>query len=192
MELNVDAWVDTPADGVVIVDGSRESEFEERLAASSRLAFRIALAVLHNAADAEDVAQEALVKAHHNFHRLRDHERFRTWLVRITWRLAMGQLRAGARREKYEQQACPPCRETPTIEEAVASHEIQQHIEAAIDALPEKLRMTLVLAAIEGYDTAETAHLLGVPEGTVKSRLYLARKRLAERLQWLVIGTKNG
>jgi RNA polymerase sigma-70 factor, ECF subfamily len=189
-ELNVNAWVDTAAEGVGTFENSRESEFQDRLAASSRLAFRVAVAILHNAADAEDVAQEALVKAYHNFHRLRDRERFRSWLVRITWRLSMDRFRASMRREKYEQQARPPRVCAPTVEEAVASLEIQQHIERAIDKLPGKLRMTLILAAIEGYDTAEVAGLLRVPEGTVKSRLYLARKQLAERLQWLVIDTR--
>jgi RNA polymerase sigma-70 factor, ECF subfamily len=191
-EVNVNAWVGTTAEGVVTFENSRESEFQERLAASSRLAFRVALAVLHNAADAEDIAQEALVKAYHHFHRLRDPDRFRAWLVRVTWRLAADRIRATVRREKYEQQLCPPHAEAASVEEAVASREIQQHIERAVDALPEKLRMTLILAAVEGYDTAEVARLLGVPEGTVKSRLHLARKKLAERLQWLVTGTRNG
>ena len=55
----------------------------------------------------------------------------------------------------------------------------------AIDALPEKLRLVIVLFAIEGHDVAEVARLLDVPEGTVKSRLFLARKGLARSLQCL-------
>jgi RNA polymerase sigma-70 factor, ECF subfamily len=188
----VSAWVDTPAEGVVIVESWHEGEFQDLLLASSRLAFQVALAVLHNVSDAEDVAQEALIRAHRNFQRLRAPERFRAWLVRTTWRLAMDRFRASLRRAKYEQEACPSGMQAPSVEEAVALREIQIHVERAIDALPEKLRMTLILAAIEGYDTAETAQLLGVPEGTVKSRLHLARKQLAERLQWLVIDTRNG
>ena len=49
---------------------------------------------------------------------------------------------------------------------------------AAIDALPEKLRVTIVLASIEGHDVREVSALLGIPEGTVKSRLFLARQQL--------------
>ena len=59
----------------------------------------------------------------------------------------------------------------------------------AIDALPEKLRIVIVLAAIHGHDVREAAQLLGLPEGTVKSRLFLARKGLAQRLQCLVPDT---
>ena len=55
----------------------------------------------------------------------------------------------------------------------------------AIDSLPEKLRRVIVLASIEGHDVAEVGRLLGIPAGTVKSRLFLARQRLREHLQWL-------
>jgi len=59
----------------------------------------------------------------------------------------------------------------------------------AIEDLPEKLRLVTVLAALEGHDVAEVARLLRVPEGTVKSRLFLARKRLAESLRCLANDT---
>ena len=61
-----------------------------------------------------------------------------------------------------------------------------------MDELPEKLRIVVVLAGVEGYDTREVAALLGLPEGTVKSRLYAARKQLAERLRWIASDTRVG
>ena len=54
----------------------------------------------------------------------------------------------------------------------------------AIDALPIKLRMVLILASIEGHEVKDVACLLGIPKGTVKSRLFMARQRLKEQLQW--------
>ena len=66
-----------------------------------------------------------------------------------------------------------------------AENERAAHLWTAIDALPEKLRIVIVLSAIEGHDTREVSALLTIPEGTVRSRLFLARKALAERLQWL-------
>ncbi len=59
------------------------------------------------------------------------------------------------------------------------------HLWDAIDDLPDKLRVVIVLSGIEGHDTREVGSLLGIPEGTVRSRLFMARKALAERLQWL-------
>jgi DNA-directed RNA polymerase specialized sigma24 family protein len=74
-----------------------EREFEERLADSGTLAVRVAYGVLRNREDAEDVAQEALVRAYRRFRSLRDVARFRSWLVRITSRLALDYQRAARR-----------------------------------------------------------------------------------------------
>lgn len=166
-----------------------DREFEQRLADCSTLAFRVAMGVLHNREDAEDVAQEALLRAYKNFYRLRERERFRAWLTRIAWRLAIDRWRATARRERREVAAA----ETPpslTVEELATWSEFQQHLERAMDELPEKLRLVLILAAIEGQKLREVARLAGLPQGTVKSRLHLARKQLAEKLKWFARDTK--
>lgn len=169
----------------VTQDESLEREFEERLADSGTLAFRIAYSVLRNRADAEDVAQEALVRAYQRFHALRARDKFRSWLVRICWRLALNHRRGSKRREARETAVvvtAPP----ETVEEMAAHSEFQRRLFAAMDALPEKLRIALVLSGIQGYDTREVAALLGVPEGTVKSRIHAARQRLSDRLSELM------
>lgn len=166
-------------------------EFERELPEAARLAFRVALGVLRNRAEAEDVAQETLLRAFRNFHRLRDPARFRPWLVRVAWRLALDRVRSDRRRQQRELAFAEPKRES-TAEEIAASREFENHLRAAVDELPEKLRLILVLSAIEGYATREVAELLCVPEGTVKSRLFLARKRLTEKLKWLVQDIKAG
>src|SRR5215216_3956084 len=78
-------------------------EFEARLRDSGTLAFRVAYGVLRHREDAEDVAQEAFVKAHRSFRQLRDRERFRAWLVRATWRLALDRRRGDRRRTAREE-----------------------------------------------------------------------------------------
>jgi RNA polymerase sigma-70 factor (ECF subfamily) len=166
--------------GFIGVDDGLEREFECRLCESSTLAFRVAFSVLRHRQDAEDVAQEALVRAHRSFHQLRDRERFRAWLVRTTWRLAIDHLRSTRRRTAREQLHVLNTGSS-TDDVAVAS-ERASHLWAAIDALPEKLRIVVVLAAMDGHDIREVAALLDVPEGTVKSRLFMARKKLKERL----------
>src|SRR5476649_429656 len=87
------------AGGLVTVDQDLEQEFETRLVESSTLAFRVAYGVLRHRQDAEDVAQEAFVKAYRRFNQLRDRDRFRAWLVRMTWRLAIDRQRNDRRRE---------------------------------------------------------------------------------------------
>src|SRR5262245_19224156 len=77
----------------VAVNAGLEQEFEARLVESARLAFRVAFSVLRHRHDAEEVAQEAFVKAYRRFSQLRDRDRFRAWLVRMTWRLALDRQR---------------------------------------------------------------------------------------------------
>src|SRR6187455_3310963 len=90
------------AGSLVTVDEDLEREFETRLVESSTLAFRVAYGVLRHRQDAEDVAQEAFVKAYRSFRELRDRDRFRAWLVRMTWRLAIDRQRSNRRRAVRE------------------------------------------------------------------------------------------
>jgi RNA polymerase sigma-70 factor (ECF subfamily) len=160
-------------------------EFEERLAECGPLAFRVARGVLRNTADAEDAAQEALLRAYRCFHRLRDPNSFRGWLVRIAFRLALDRARSSKRREQRETLWSQPERQprAATVEEMAASNEFQAKLDRALDELPEKQRLALLLSAMEGHTIEEVAKLLGVPIGTVKSRIFLARKQLAEKLR---------
>jgi RNA polymerase sigma-70 factor (ECF subfamily) len=156
-------------------------EFEERLLECGTLAFRVARGVMHNAADAEDVAQEALLRAYRRFDRLRDRTRFRAWLVRTTFRLALDQTRSAHRREQRETLWAVESPK-PTAEDLAASSEFGQRLTEAMETLPQKLRLVLLLASIDGHSSEEVAELLQVPVGTVKSRLHSARKQLAEKL----------
>lgn len=160
-------------------------EFEALLAECGPLAFRVAQGVLRNAADAEDVAQEAFLRAYHKFDRLQDVTRFRAWLVRITFRLALDCWRSSRRRERRETEWSLPGQKPalPTAEQIAVSSEFQARLEKALEELPEKFRVVLLLAAIQGYTLEEVAGMLGVPLGTIKSRLFLARKQLAEKLR---------
>jgi RNA polymerase sigma-70 factor (ECF subfamily) len=160
-------------------------EFEERLAEYGPLAFRVARGVLRNTADAEDVAQEALLRAYKSFDRLRDRNRFSGWLVRISFRLALDRLRSAKRRERRDALWSQPAHLPPpaTAEDVAASNQFQGRLERALEELPEKLRMVLLLSAMDGYTIEEIAGMIGVPLGTVKSRIFIARKKLAEKLR---------
>src|SRR5882672_6436238 len=133
---------------LVTAEDVLEREFGERLRESSSLAFRVAFGVLRHREDAEDVAQEAFAKAYRSFHQLRDRERFRAWLVRLTWRLAIDRLRRDRRREirEFAQLDTSPGVST---EETVDARRRSAELWRAIDALPEKLRIVTVLAGIE-------------------------------------------
>lgn len=158
------------------------AEFEALLGEAVPLAYRVARAVLRNSADAEDVAQEALLRAYRRWDRLRDRARFRAWLVRIAFRLALDRVRSAKRRTVREtlwSETAPP----PSTEDIARESELHGRLQAALAELPDKFRLALLLSAMEGHTMEEVAALLGLPLGTVKSRIFVARKRLAEKLR---------
>lgn len=155
-----------------------EREFERLLMECSTLAFRVAYGVLRQRQDAEDVAQEAFIKAHRHFRYLRQRDSFRAWLVRTTWRLALDRQRADRRRLRRES-------EHARVAQGMAQDPFTANdVWRIIDALPNKLRLAMTLAAIDGHDIRTVARLLGTPEGTVKSRLFKAREYIKESLGW--------
>jgi len=147
-------WADGLSGTLVNLDDVLEREFEDRLRESTTLAFRVAYGVLRNRQDAEDVAQDAFAKAHRSFRQLRDRDRFRAWLVRMTWRLAIDRWRSDRRRTIREQSVEMPA--VATTEAVAVARERSAHLYRAIDALPEKLRVVVVLAAIEEHDLRES------------------------------------
>jgi RNA polymerase sigma-70 factor (ECF subfamily) len=161
---------------------ARRREFEQRIEECGTLAFRVARGVLHNASDAEDVAQEAMLRAYRRFSRLRDPSRFRAWLVRISFRLALDRGRSARRREQRETVWAIDL-PRPTAEDVAASNEFERRLQEAMVSLPEKSRLVLLLTSMDGHSLEEVAELLQVPLGTVKSRLHSARKQLAEKLR---------
>src|SRR5262249_4393641 len=161
----VGRWPGAP--GVLLsADPSLDREFDERLRDSSGLAFSIAYGVLRNRQDAEEVAQDAFARAFRRFAQLRDRQRFRGWLTRMTWRLAIDRWRADRRRAAREQATAidPIAPIAPSAEQVAEARERAAIVWRAIDELPDKLRQTIVLSAIEGHETREVAALLGIPE----------------------------
>jgi RNA polymerase sigma-70 factor (ECF subfamily) len=122
-----------------------------------------------------------LTNAHGRLAQLRDPERLRSWLVRMAWRLAINRRKSDERRRKREDAASDVG--AITTEDQALSAERIERLWTAIDGLPEKLRMVVVLASIQEHDLSRVASALDIPEGTVKSRLFKARRLLRERLE---------
>jgi RNA polymerase sigma-70 factor, ECF subfamily len=169
---------------LVTQDLALEREFEQAVRESGELAVRVAFGVLRQRQDAEEVAQEAFARAYRRFAGLRERQQFRAWIVRVTWRLAIDRWRGDRRRQVREQTAAEHAG-AANVEDLAAEAERSALLWKAIDALPEKLRIVVVLSALQEHDVREVARLLDIPEGTVKSRLFLARKELARSLTCL-------
>jgi RNA polymerase sigma-70 factor (ECF subfamily) len=179
----MDGYAERLVGRLVTADEEAAREFESRLVESSTLAVRVAYSVVRNRSDAEDIAQDAFVRAHRAFARLRERDRFRAWLVRMTFRIALDWKRGHRRRDAREDAVARLRPPIVDAERELIDSDRSMRLWTAIDALPEKLRIVIVLAAIEGHGMKDVAALLGIPEGTVKSRLFDAKRRLQERLR---------
>lgn len=148
------------------------------------LAFRIAYRILRNKEDAEDAAQEAFVQVYRSLPTFQHRSNFRTWFYRIVVRTAMAHLPTTPTEpleKSLEAEVLERAYEDP--EKIVLAHEKERLFDWAIEQLPPDWRAILVLREIEGLSYAEIAEILGIPIGTVESRLFRARKRLRQLLE---------
>ncbi|MGA3038177.1 MAG: RNA polymerase sigma factor [Vulcanimicrobiaceae bacterium] len=159
------------------------ADFEHRVQENQRTVYRIAYSVLRNQEDAQDVTQETFLRAHEKLAALRDPARFRTWVAQIGRRLALNRLRTNARARRREQAATSSVEPQAIDIAGIAEDRVfAERVRSAIDRLPGKLREVVMLSAIEDLDHADIARVLQIPEGTVRSRLHLARKQLLRTL----------
>jgi RNA polymerase sigma-70 factor (ECF subfamily) len=157
------------------------TEFEQRVRECHRLVFHVAYAVLSDRADAEEVVQDAFFRAYRKLSGLREPQKFRAWVARMGYRLALNRWRAATRARRrdtswHEMTAGAQ----GNVESIVAEREMQQRLKEEITRLPKKLRAVMILSAVEELDTRDIAGVLRIPEGTVRSRLHLARKALLQ------------
>jgi RNA polymerase sigma-70 factor (ECF subfamily) len=160
---------------------SPEAGFGECVAENQRRVFQIAYSVLGNAADAEDVSQEAFLRAYQKCASLREAEKFRAWVNRIVFRLALNRKR-GYRRRLVRDTAWHTT-ETRSMFDGARDAEqklMLDRLREEIGRLPEKLRSVLQLSLVEEMDAAAVGAVLGIPAGTVRSRVHTARKLLLE------------
>ncbi len=160
-----------------------EPGFGERVAESQKRVFQIAYGVLGNRAEAEDVAQEAFLNAYQHLSVLSDGEKFRAWVNRIAFRLALNRQRGLRRRWARDAAWQAATAETVDGVRNAEEHLLIEKLRSRIDALPEKYKRVLQLSMAEEMDAAGVGAVLGIPAGTVRSRLHTARKLLLEALQ---------
>ena len=148
----------------------------------SRFVYRVALAVARNPHDAEDVAQETFLQVCRG-DRWAAIEDERGYLARVAWRLAVRRRRPRMleRELSLEMQLEMPSGEA-SPEQSAMDRQLEAWLHGRIDALPEKLRQPLALAALGELKLVEVAGVLGLPEGTVRRRIHTARQRLKREL----------
>jgi RNA polymerase sigma-70 factor (ECF subfamily) len=176
-----------PADAELVSRARRgdADAFAGLVAAHQEMTFRTAYLVLGDAAEAEDAAQEAFVRAYRALDRFRDGEPFRPWLLRIAVNTARNRRRSAARRAglrlRVEANAAMDA-SAPSAEAAVLAGERRRLLLEAVNALAPDDRLVIGARYFLDLPEAEIAVLAGVPRGTVKSRLFRARAKLAKAI----------
>jgi len=186
---SADAAADPDLDLVARWHAGDLAAFETLVRRYQDRVYRLLYRMLGSAADAEDAAQETFLNLHRHGHRFRGDARFSTFVYRVAANTALNRRRTlgrtRARIEKLaERQATGhDLPESPVgPEQAALGRERRERVHEALATLPEKLRLPLVLFDIEGLPYAEVSDVLGLAEGTVKSRIHRARLALRDRL----------
>lgn len=184
----------TDAELATLTSQGQHQAFEHIMRRHNRLLFRTARSILRSDDDAQDVLQEAYLKAWRGIAAFREDARLSTWLVRIVVNEALGRLR---RRDAqvlpldasigFQAEAEPPAREIEDNaddrpDRMTMRTQLRALMEQRIDALPEAFRTVFMLRAIEELSVEEVAQMLQLPDATVRTRLFRARSLLREGL----------
>jgi RNA polymerase sigma-70 factor, ECF subfamily len=154
---------------------------------------KLVLRYVRSPAEAEDIAQEAFIKAYRALPQFRGDSAFYTWLYRIAINTAKNAIAARDRSPiEYELDLSDPeesagmqnrLKDPDTPEGLALTEEIRSIVNAAIEALPEELRTAIVLRELEGLSYEEIAAAMECPVGTVRSRIFRAREAIDKRLR---------
>ena len=162
--------------------------------------YSAAYRLTRNSADAEDLVQETFLRAYRGFHQFEEGTNLKAWLYRILMNTFINEYRRRQRQpqtvsedeipdwylySKMAETGVEPSAETSVIE-ALPDEEVQE----ALSSLPDQFRMAVLLADVEGFSYKEIAEIMGVPIGTVMSRLHRGRKALEKRL-WDVVRSRG-
>lgn len=164
---------------------SREGRFTALVERQARFVFRVAYSVLRNVADAEDVVQETFLKLYKG-RRWEGMADERAFLARAAWRMAVDRL-PKARTDLTE---ADPVAKGSNPEQAAIAADWNSTIHRLMDALPDELRLPLALSTVEEMSSREIGEMMGIAEGTVRTRLMRARQILKQKLT--AMGASNG
>ncbi len=178
------------------VQGGDRQAFDLLVAKYQRRLMRLIARIVHDQSEAEDVVQETFIKAYRALRHFRGDSAFYTWLYRIGINTAKNFLTNQHRRAPTSTDADAEQAETydggehlrdiNTPESVLASKQIMQTLNAAMEALPVDLRTAIVLREIEGLSYEEIAEIMACPIGTVRSRIFRAREVIADKLKPLL------
>jgi RNA polymerase sigma-70 factor (ECF subfamily) len=190
------------APGTANLIHTSRSEFERLMRQHNQRLFRVARSILKDDADAEDALQDAYVQAYRKLGEFRGEAELSTWLTRIVINQALMRVRSRSRHRNvvsFTQQETGAAAELEVPDahaespsDAALRGEVRKVLERRIDELPEAFRTVFVMREVEEMTARETADALGIPEATVRTRLFRARAQLREALDRDIDSARSG
>jgi RNA polymerase sigma-70 factor (ECF subfamily) len=188
-----------PAQGKALEEETGEmktaaTDLESVVHEHARFVFKVAYSILRNVEDAEDAVQETFLRAHRS-RDLPNIREMKSWLARIAWRVAVNRIhqRPKADRVELTQAGFQARSQEANAEQLLARQEEAALLHRLISTLPEELRHPLVLSTVEELSSVEIGKMLGIPEASVRTRLFRARQMLKEKLSaWMGGGDGPG
>lgn len=179
-----------PSSGSTTVDRTLSAAdralFEELAARHYRQAYQIAYRLSGSRGRAEDLAQEAMIRAYQSFHRYRRDLPFANWLYRILVNLHIDELRRRPKARIESLEELPGFNELADNDsdpsDQVLSRELDHRLQSALNALAPEFRLSVVLCDVEGLSYEEVAEVMGCSIGTVRSRIHRGRNHLRRML----------
>ena len=181
----------TDAELVHLCQNGDASAFNTLAARWEGSLYRLALRTLGDADEAKDVCQEALIKAWNNISRLRDDSKFKSWVHHIVMNLCRDRFRKTKSRGTSLSLDDPDTflagelslGEADSADVSAQSQSLGTALEAVLGSLPDEQRTCLVLREAHGFTSAEIADIVGVPAGTVRTRIYYGLKKVREAMR---------
>jgi len=162
--------------------GGEADLFEEIVRRYQRMVGSVAYKMGIRPSDLDDLVSEVFIKAYRNLGRYRPEHAFSTWLYRLATNRVLDDVRARRREGRSEEVTENLPDRGPRADRALDDDDRARAVASALEAIPEEYRAPLVLLHMEGRKVTEIAYTLGIPEGTVKTRLARGRKRLRQVL----------
>jgi RNA polymerase sigma-70 factor (ECF subfamily) len=183
----IDAGQVILSESVSTTEAGRD-ELEATVREQARLVYKVAYSVLRNHHDAEDVAQETFLRFLRQRKRWPEIRDQRAWLAAVAWRVALDRKRIPAEvtLEDAAEVVSKLRADGAGVDEIAASRQMVSLLERLVGSLPRDLRETVILSTTEELTSAEIAQVLGIPEGSVRTRLLRGREILRQKLAALL------
>ncbi|MEA2237785.1 MAG: polymerase sigma-70 factor, subfamily [Thermoanaerobaculia bacterium] len=179
------------ARAIAAVKAGDASPFDYLVSKYTKRVLSIAWGIVRNGTDAEDLAQEAFVKAYENIRRFKTGEPFGPWIYRIVTNLGLDLIKHRKRFRHEEITDAAPAERRDRADLPAIANELAERIDHAIESLPEMQRIVARLYLVEQFSHTEIAAMTALTEGTVRSHLSLARGKLKEKLADLHGGSND-